>query len=333
MNSVKKWVDPFIVGLVLMLILGLTIPVSSGVLDVLSTVGTLLVGLLFFLYGARLATAEVLRALSNWRLQGAMLVCTFVIFPLLGIVVSRLVEPWIGLGFAAGILYLSLLPSTIQSAVVFVSVARGNVAGAISGSTASNILALFLTPVLVMFLMPDVVYDVASGAEAAAGSVGLDRMLTVLYGLLLPFIVGQLVQPWIGQWVRSRKMLTTGVDRGTILFLVLTAVASATAAGTWVGLSVWTIVALVGIAAALLTIMLHVTWFGGKLIGLGWQDRIALLDCGSTKSLATGLPMAGVLLPAALLGAVAVPLILFHQIQLITCSIIARRLATKQDGN
>ncbi len=327
MHKFKKWVDPFIVGLVSVLVLGLVLPVPDGVLDALGTVGTAAVALLFFLYGARLATRDVLKALSHWRLQGAILASTYLVFPVLGVVVSHVVEPWVGYGFAAGILYLSLLPSTIQSAVVFVSVARGNVAAAISGATASNVLSMVLTPVLVLWLMAGFVED--AGAAGAAGSVGLGRLGSVLLGLLLPFVLGQLVQPWIGDWVRAHKPLTVSVDRGTILLLVFTAVASATAAGTWHGVSPWAIAVLLAVAAVLLGIMLSLTWFGGKAIGLNVEDRIALLDCGSTKSLATGLPMAGVLLPAALLGAVAVPVIIFHQLQLIVCSVIARRLAQR----
>jgi len=345
----KQWVDPFIAGLVGVLLLGLLIPVPAPILAALGHVGTWAVALLFFLYGARLATGEVVAALTHWRLQGAILISTFVVFPLLGVLISRLVAPWIGEGFAAGILYLSLLPSTIQSAVVFVSVARGNVAAAISGATLSNLLAMLVTPLLVFWLLADLSYGggdygfatggIAQGAVAytnltsASGlsAVGIGRLQSVLLGLLLPFVLGQLVQPWIGDWVRAHKPLTVGVDRGTILLLVFTAVAASTAAGTWAGVSAWTLAILVGIAAVLIAIMLTITWFGGRALGLNIADRITLLDCGSTKSLATGLPMASVLLPYTVLGAVAVPLIIFHQLQLITCSVIARRLARRPD--
>lgn len=330
MEKLRSRVDPFIVALVGVLLLGLVVPLPAPVLPVLRHIGTGAVALLFFLYGARLATQEVFAALSNWRLQGAILVSTFVVFPLLGWLVSRLAAPFVGAGFAAGILYLSLLPSTIQSAVVFVSVARGNVAAAISGATVSNVLAMVVTPLLVLWLMaPVIVSDAEAGGATAAGAIGLDRLQGILLGLLLPFVLGQMVQPRLGDWVRAHKPLTVGVDRGTILLLVFTAVVSATAAGTWVGVSPWALVLLLVISAVLLTVMLCLTWFGGRALGLSLPDRIALLDCGSTKSLATGLPMAGVLLPYALLGAVAVPVIIFHQLQLITCSVIARRLARR----
>lgn len=93
----------------------------------------------------------------------------------------------------------------------------------------------------------------------------------------------------------------------------------------------WTILALVGISAVILAVLLAVTWWGGAVLRLGVEDRIALLMCGSKKSLATGLPMAAVLFPVAVAGTIAVPVIVFHQLQLIVCAVLARRLALR-DG-
>ncbi|QAY63462.1 bile acid:sodium symporter [Xylanimonas allomyrinae] len=320
-----QWVDPFIGALLAVLAFGLVVPLGDGVLRVLGVVGRGAVALLFLLYGARLSTREVWRGLAHWRLQGGIFTATFVLFPLVGLVLARAVEPWIGSAFAIGVAYVSLLPSTVQSSVAFVSIARGNVAGAICGATVSNVLGMLLTPLLVLGLL----HDAAAGGTGAA-TVGLSRLGDVLLGLLAPFVVGQLVQPWAGGWVRAHRPLTLAVDRGTILVVVLGAVAGATAAGTWAGVSVWDVLALVGVCAVLLGAVLAATWWGGRALGLDVPDRIALLQCGSTKSLATGLPMAGVLLPAAVLGSVVVPVVAFHQLQLVVCSVLARRLALRE---
>lgn len=333
----REWVDPFIVALFGVLLLGLVVPFPAGVLDVLGHVSTVAVALLFFLYGARLATREVLGGLAHWRLQGAILATTFVLFPLLGLGLAAVVEPWIGPAFALGLAYVALLPSTVQSSVAFVSVARGNVAGALCGATVSNVLGMLLTPALVLWLLADAVAALG-GAGSGAGSavagggvtaIGLSRLGDVLLGLLAPFVVGQLAQPWIGRWVRAHRPLTLTVDRGTILLVVLGAVASATAAGTWDDLSAWSLLALLAVSVVLLAAVLAVAWWGGKAVGLSASDRIALVHCGSTKSLATGLPMAGVLLPAAVLGSVVVPVVLFHQLELVVCSVLARRQALR----
>jgi sodium/bile acid cotransporter 7 len=214
-----------------------------------------------------------------------------------------------------GLLYLALLPSTIQSSVVFTSIARGNVAGAICGATVSNVLGIVLTPLLVGVLM-----------SRAGGPVGGSAGGTLLQ-LLLPFVLGQIVQPWIGGWIRSHKIVTLLTDRGTILLVAYGSVSEAQRSGAWSGLTARVLVALVLVCAALLAAMLALTWTGGRWIGLGRPDRIALLMCGSKKSLATGLPMATVLFGPVAAAGVALPVIIFHQIQLATCAVLARRLA------
>ncbi len=319
---VKAWVDPFVVVLVVVLVFGLLVPLGPGVRHVLGDASTVAVVLLFLLYGARLPTRDVVEGLRHWRLQSAIFAATFVLFPVLGLLARPLAEPWLGEGLALGLLYVCLLPSTVQSSVAMVSIARGNVAGAICGATVSNLLGMLITPVLVLWLMADV-------GAAGATSAGLGRFGNVLATLLLPFVVGQVAQRWVGHWVRAHRPVTLAVDRGTILLVVLSAVSGATARRTWDGLTAWTVIALIGACAAVLAVVLAVTWWGGRAAGLSVEDRIALLHCGSTKSLATGLPMAGVLLPAAVLGTVVVPVVVFHQLELMVCSLLARRQALR----
>ncbi|WP_418607120.1 bile acid:sodium symporter [Georgenia sp. SUBG003] len=191
-------------------------------------------------------------------------------------------------------------------------------AGAICAATVSNVLGMALTPVLVLVLMD------------RSGAVGLGGLRDVLLQLLAPFVVGQLLQPWVGSWIRARRWLTVSVDRGTILVVVLGAVAAATAAGVWDTVSLTMILALLLISAVLLAAMLAATWWGGRAVGLDLPDRIALLMCGSKKSLATGLPMAAVLFPVTTAAVVAVPVIVFHQLQLVVCAALARQLALRE---
>lgn len=317
--TVRRWIDPFIVGLLSMLAIGLLVPIPAGVLDVLDVVADVAIFVLFFLYGARLGTRDVLAGLRNVRLQGTALLVTFVLFPLVGLGLSTAAEPFLGHTLALGVLYVSLLPSTVQSSVALVGVARGNVAGAITAATISNVLGMVLTPLLVLLMMH------------TSGSTGSGGLRSVLLLLLAPFILGQLVQPLVGRLVRAHKRLTSIWDRTTILLVVLVAVATATAAGVWSTVSAWTLVGVIAVSAVMLGIALAATWFGGKALGLPIEDRIALLMCGSQKSLATGMPMLGALFPAAIAGPIAVPVIVFHQLQLIVSSSLARRLARRQD--
>lgn len=322
----SRWVDPFVVTLLVVLVLGLVVPVGPDAQRVVDAVADVAVTVLFLVYGMRLSTREVWAGLRNWRLQGGILAATYVVFPVLGLVTAWAIEPLVGAPLAAGVLYLSLLPSTVQSSVAFTSVARGNVAGAICGATVSNVAGMVVTPLLVLWLMSGP-GGAAGGADGPTG--GLGGLRTVLLQLLLPFVVGQLLQPWVGDWVRARRWLTLGVDRGTILVVVFGAVAAASSAGVWSSVSGWSIVALLVVSALVLAAMLALTWWGGAALRLSTEDRIALLMCGSKKSLATGLPMASVLFPVAVAGVVAVPVIVFHQLQLVVCAVLARRLALR----
>jgi sodium/bile acid cotransporter 7 len=262
-----------------------------------------------------MATSEVWDGLKNWRLQGGMLASTYLLFPVLGLAVQVLPDSVLPADLKTGLLYLSLLPSTIQSSVVFTSIARGNVAGAITGATVSNVLGIVLTPLLVGVLM-----------SRAGGPVGGSAGSTLLQ-LLLPFVLGQILQPKIGAWVRAHKPVTLITDRGTILLVAYGSVSEAEASGVWDDLTVGVLVVLVAVCAVLLAAMLVLTWSGGRALRLSRGDRIALLMCGSKKSLATGLPMANVLFGPVAAAGVALPVIVFHQLQLATCAVLARRLA------
>lgn len=308
------------IGIIVMLVLGLVLPIPGEAIGPIRQVSNAGIFVLFLLYGSRLSTREVFDGMKNFRLQGSIIVATFVIFPLLGLLTQFLATPLVGATLAAGLLYVTLLPSTVQSSVAFVSVARGNIAGAITAATVSNLIGMIATPLFVLWLM------------GASGSMGWSNIRDILLLLLLPFVVGQVLQRWTGEWVRRNKTLTGLWDKGTILAVVFVSVVSATEAGVWATVSGWMLLGVGAISVALVGIVLALTWWGGKLIGLNTEDRIALLMCGSKKSMATGLPMANVLFSAAVVGPIVVPLIIFHQLQLMICAWIAQRLGARSDG-
>ncbi|WP_316932761.1 bile acid:sodium symporter family protein [Flaviflexus equikiangi] len=308
-----KKIDPFIVGIIAALVLGLVWRAPGGVRTGISATGDVLVAVLFFLYGLRLRTTEVVAGLTNWRVQGLIFGSTYVLFPLVGLAIHPLLVPLVGDGFATGFLYLAFLPSTIQSSVTFTSIARGDTAAAVCAATFSNVVGMFLTPLYVLVFM--------SVEGASSGS-----LVNVLTQLLLPFIVGQLLQPVLGPRIRQHPKPLRVYDQGTVIVIVLAAVLDSTAANTWNGVSVWQILALIVISCLLLALILAFTWYVAGWAKISRGGRIAVLMCGSKKSLATGLPMAQAIFPAAIIGPIAVPVIIFHQIQLLVCAIIASRL-------
>lgn len=272
--------------------------------------------LLFFLHGAKLSREAIVDGMLNWRLHLASLAVTFALFPILGLLLIRI--PGLDPGLVAGSLYLTLLPSTVQSSIAFTSIARGNVPAAVCAATLSNLLGMFLTPVLVALLMQ------VPGGQVR---VSLDSVKNIALQLLLPFVVGHCLRPWIAAWIARHKSLVGLMDRGTILLVVYTAISAAVVDGLWSRLSVVSLMVMAILSCGLLALVLVVCWSLGPWLGLNREDSIVLLFCGSKKSLASGVPIAGTLFPAAQVGLIILPLMIFHQIQLIACAVIAKRLA------
>ena len=272
--------------------------------------------LLFFLHGAKLSREAIVDGMLNWRLHLASLAVTFALFPILGLLLIRI--PGLDPALVAGTLYLTLLPSTVQSSIAFTSIARGNVPAAVCAATLSNLFGMFITPVLVAMLMQ------VPGGQV---HVSLDSVKNIALQLLLPFVIGHCSRPWIAAWIARHKSLVGRMDRGTILLVVYTAFSAAVVDGLWSRLSVVSLILMAILSCGLLAFVLVVCWSIGPRLGLNREDSIVLLFCGSKKSLASGVPMAGTLFPAAQVGLIILPLMIFHQIQLIACAVIAKRLA------
>lgn len=278
------------------------------------------IALLFFLHGARLSRDVVIAGILHWRLHLTILLVTYAIFPLLGLGAGFIPQTILKPELYAGLLYLCVLPSTVQSSIAFTSIAGGNVPAAICSASASNLFGMFLTPLLVGLLM------------TTSGSAGfsLDALETILLQLLAPFILGQLLEPWIGGWVRGRKKLLMPVDRGSILMVVYLAFSESVNEGLWHTFSVTDIGVVIVIDGLLLALVLCITMFGSRLVGFNKEDEITITFCGSKKSLASGVPMAGAIFAGQSIGAIVLPLMLFHQIQLMTCAVIAQKYAAKR---
>ncbi len=311
-------IDPFTVALLSAVLLGAILPADGGFADVLGMVADIAIGLVFFLHGARLHPEVVLAGIKHWRLHGFILVTTFVVYPLLGLAVTSLMPSSVAVPLVTGLLFLCLLPSTVQSSIALTSVAGGNVVAAVCSATASNILGMFLTPVAVGLLLHQ------SGVGLSFSSIG-----PILYQLLLPFIAGQLLQPFIGNFVRAQRKLLSFVDRGAILLVVYLAFSAAVVAGIWTQLSVSSLIIVIVACAILLASVVAITAFGSRYFGFSREDQVAIVFCGSLKSLVSGIPIANVLFAGPDLGLIVLPLMLFHQIQLISSAFIARRYASK----
>ena len=310
--------DPLIVLIILAVIIAIIAPARGNFADIFGQLTNVAIALLFFLYGARLSTQEALNGLKHWRLHLTILAFTFVVYPLIGIALRPLTAV-ISHDMYLGILFLTLVPSTVQSSVAFTSIAKGNVAGAIVSASASNLVGVIITPLLVMLLM------------GTGGGVHIDTSVFGEIALLLlaPFVLGQLTRRWVGKVAQSKA--TKVVDRGSIAMVVYSAFSKGVVDGIWSSISLWDLAFLVVFAAAFVAFMLWLTRKASQKMGFNRADTIAIEFCGSKKSLATGLPMASVIFASggASLGLLILPLMIYHQVQLMMCSWLAARYAQR----
>ena len=277
------------------------------------------IALLFFLHGAKLSREAVLAGITNWRLHLTVLASTFVLFPLLGLLLKPLLLPLVTPALYVGILFLCSLPSTVQSSIAFTSIARGNVPAAVCSASASSLIGIVLTPLLVGLVVH------AHGQ----GGLSWHSVGDIVLQLFVPFVAGQVAQRWIGGWVQRHRPLVGLVDQGSILLVVYTAFSAAVLQGLWKQLPLPVLGGLLIVNAILLAAALLTTRYGSRALGFDREDEITIVFCGSKKSLASGVPMANVLFPAHMLGMIVLPIMLFHQIQLMTCAVLARRYAQR----
>jgi sodium/bile acid cotransporter 7 len=313
--------DPFSLMLVGAVVLASALPATGTAARILTLLTSGAVALLFFLHGARLSSEAILAGLGHWRLHAAVLGSTFILFPFLGLVLRPVLMPMVGPTLYAGVLYLCLLPSTVQSSIAMVSMARGNVPAAICSASASTLLGIVVTPLLVSLLM--------SAHGTAHVSNGLAAVGRIVLQLFLPFVAGQLLRPWIGNWIARRARVLKAVDQGSVLLVVYSAFGAAVVEGLWHQFSWSELGGLLVINAALLGLGLCLTTWSSRRLGFAKEDEITIMFCGSKKSLASGAPMASALFSAGSVGALLLPVMLFHQMQLMVCAVLARRFAER----
>ena len=314
--------DGFTQALIAMVLLASLLPVSGQMAVAFGWLTNLAIGLLFFLHGAKLSREQIIAGASHWRLHLLVFGCTFVAFPLLGLALKPLLAPLTGDALYLGMLYLCALPATVQSAIAFTSLARGNVAAAICSAAASSLFGIFLTPLLVALLL-DVQGD---------GGSTLDAIGKITVQLLLPFIAGQIARRWIGDWVGRNKHWLRYVDQSSILLVVYGAFSAAVVEGLWQQVPLPALAGLLLACCVLLALALALSYGAARLCGFNQEDRITILFCGSKKSLATGVPMAQVLFAGSSIGLLILPLMLFHQIQLMVCAVLAQRFANRPES-
>jgi sodium/bile acid cotransporter 7 len=309
-------VDPLVRLLGLAILLASVLPVTGPAREIAQTIANGAVFLLFLLNGLRLPRAEVVRGIGNVRFLLPVAAWCFGVMALAGWGVSLVLAGWLPPLVALGFLYLGTLPSTVQSATAYSSLAGGNVAASVVAAALLNIIGVFLTAPL---------FSLLAGSEAAAFDVEALKKIALI--LLLPFAIGQLAQVRFGQIVREHRALTTWMDRTAIAIAVYVAFSAAVEEGLWqrVGLGDWAV--LIGAVCVLIGFAFGGAWLLGGALRLARGDRIALLFSGGQKSIAMGAPLATVLFGAGTAGLVLLPVLVYHLLQLVLSAPLAARLS------
>ncbi|MFI0489107.1 MAG: bile acid:sodium symporter family protein [Yersinia sp. (in: enterobacteria)] len=312
-------IDKFLLVLILVVIMASILPCEEGVKLWFEHLTTAAIALLFFMHGVRLSRTAIVSGMGHWKLHLVVFLSTFALFPLLGLGMNVLVPGVLTPSLYLGFLYLCALPATVQSAIAYTSVAGGNIAAAICSASASSILGVFLSPLLVGMLM-----HTQGGDTDTLHAIG-----SIIMQLMVPFIVGHLSRPLIAKWVERHKKWVNITDRSSILLVVYVAFSEAVVQGIWHQIDGWSLLAMLICSMVLLTVVLVINTMAARWLGFNTADEITIVFCGSKKSLANGIPMANVLFPASVVGIMVLPLMIFHQVQLMVCAVLAQRYAKR----
>ncbi|MEJ8757483.1 bile acid:sodium symporter family protein [Pontibacter sp. H259] len=320
--AARLGLDWFLLALLLMIVLAYLWP-QVGLKDgplALGTITDVGVSVIFLFYGLRLSPEKLKTGLSNWRLHLLVQLSTFILFPVLVLLVMQVVSADNSDLLWLGIFYLAALPSTVSSSVVMVSVAGGNIPAAIFNASISSLLGVFITPLWMGLFL----YTGATSIDMQ------DVILKLVLQVLVPVILGIILHKRLGAFAEKHKSKIRFFDQSIILLIVYSSFCESYARNLFGGLSMLHLLSL-GVGMLGLFFLVYGIIAGiSKLLKLTWQDKITAVFCGSKKSLVHGTVMSKVLFPDAnVLGIILLPIMLYHALQLVVASIIAQASARK----
>lgn len=312
--------DGFIVGLILMIAAAYFFPqlIELGGGTVIDRILSIGVAAIFFFYGLKLSFQEIRMGLSNWRLHVSVQLFTFVCFPALVLLFRPLVQSQLQEQFWLSFYFLAALPSTVSSSVVMVAIAKGNIPAAIFNASISGLIGVAVTPLLMHFFL-----DVEQ--TCVFGELYLGLVLEVL----LPVILGLVLQRYWGAWARTYSSLLSKFDKVVILLIVYASFAESFLNDVFTTVDPMYLISLV-----VLVVLLFYTVYGlilylvHRVLRFNREDQITALFCGSKKSLTHGSVFAKFLFANdPRLGLFLLPLMVYHTFQIFVVTVIAQKMA------
>lgn len=317
-------IDGFLIGMLCVVALALAWPtpgIRGGMLH-LDLVVPCGIALVFFLQGSMLSPAAMRAGAAKWPVHLLIQLTTFAVFPIVGRIIYGLTGPFVADDLRLGFFFLTAMASTITSSVAMTAMARGDVPSAVFNASISGLIGMILTPVLMRWVT----------APGTTSLPLLEAVGGILKALAIPFALGQICRPLTRRFLGHRKALVNRIDRSVILLIVYSSFCESTATGVWARFGVGQLAIVALLATILLVVMLAFTAGCARLLGFSREEEITAVFCGSKKSLAAGAPAAKVIFAGhADLGMIMLPLLLYHQIQLIVCTLLASRYAARAD--
>lgn len=310
-------IDGFLLGIILVILLAYFFPQPGIITEPVSLeqVSGYGVSVIFFFYGLRLNINKLAIELKNWRMHITIQVITFLVFPLIALLIKPLFNTdsitWLG------IFYLCTLPSTVSSSVVMVSIAEGNVPAAIFNASVSTLLGVFITPLwMIPFIESNAVY-------AGTGAI----IMKLIVQVMLPVAAGLLLHKYGGSFAEKNKKRLKLFDQSVILLIIYTSFCHSFYNHTFEVLSLSSLLFVCVGMAALFFIVYFFTKYVCRIFKFKQKDTITVLFCGSKKSLVHGTVMSKVLFASTMpVSLILLPIMLYHSLQLIFAGIIAQQL-------
>ncbi|WP_113923157.1 bile acid:sodium symporter family protein [Cognataquiflexum aquatile] len=281
------------------------------------------ISVIFFFYGVKLSPEKLKQGLSNWKLHILVQSTTFLIFPMVVLLLYAVWGDEANL-FWIGTFYLAALPSTVSSSVVMVSIAGGNLPAAIFNASISSMVGIFITPLWMDLMLPETAVDFDL----------TDTIIKLSFQVLVPVILGLFVHKYLVKYVNKHQTALKNFDQAIILLIIFTAFAESFSENMFDGHSASELILLGVLMLVFFLLMMGLMYLLSKALKFSREDMITVIFCGSKKSLVQGAVMGRVMFPdPVVFGVMLLPLMVYHALQLMVGSAIAQKLGDVKSSN
>ena len=315
--------DPFIIGIILMIVVASIFPFRESYSIHFPLKDIIYWGItgIFFLYGLKLNPKQIRQDMSNWRLHILIQSATFLFFPLIILPFYSLFAggPYENIWLAA--FFLAALPSTVSSSVVMVSIAKGNIPSAIFNASISGLIGLIATPLwMSIFLSAN-----GEGPELS------ETIQQLVQQILLPVALGLSLNKYLGTTAQKHKSLIGWFDKIIIFLIIYKSFSTAFLSGVFTQLPPVSLLLLAVCIIALFFLVFYSIRFLSRKFHFSREDTITALFCGSKKSLVHASVFVIILVTdSAAQSLFLLPVMVYHAFQLFYTSYLARKWGKEQ---